>query len=155
VVSGSAHKAKLEDHTHRLARWLGVLHRVGSDMSYRLITESGKIISKCLMSYANHDDYLQADRRKEVEDFNRQNEASLDDANFINDGRGEFDNLHLRNMNNDLNSGVRCKNNETTPNPGLRGHESRRNTNCCQRRHYNIRQRRSGDMSWRRHYNIR
>jgi hypothetical protein len=69
-------------------------------MSYRRITESGKmIISKCLMSYVNHDDYLQADRRKEVEDFNHRIEASLDDANFINDGGGEFDNLlHLRNM---------------------------------------------------------
>ena len=93
-MSGSAHKAKLEDHTRRLARWLGVSHRVKSDMSYyRLTTESGKIISKYLMSYVNHDNYLQANRKKEVQNFNRRIEASLDDANFINGGGGEFNNL--------------------------------------------------------------
>jgi hypothetical protein len=45
------------------------------------------------MSYVNHDNYLQADRRKEVKNFNRRIEASLDDANFINGGGGEFNNL--------------------------------------------------------------
>jgi hypothetical protein len=90
-------------------------------------TESGKIISKCLMSYVNHDDYLQADRRKDVKDFNRRIRASLDDANFSNCGGGEFNNLHLRNMNDDLISGVRRESDETTPNPGLRGYEYRRN----------------------------
>jgi hypothetical protein len=62
-----------------------------------------------------------------VKDFNRRIEASLDDANFINGGEGKLDNLHLRNMNDDLISGVRRENDETTPNPGLRGHEYRRN----------------------------
>ena len=119
---GSQSKS-LKDHTRRLARWLGVSHRVGSDKSDRFITESGRIISKCLMSYVNHDDYLQTDRRNEVEDFNRRIEVSLDDTNFISDGEVNFDNLHLRNMDDDLNSGVRRENDETMPNPGLRGHE--------------------------------
>jgi hypothetical protein len=44
------------------------------------------------VGHVNHEDYLQADRRKEVEDFNHQIEASLDDANFIDDGEREFDN---------------------------------------------------------------
>jgi hypothetical protein len=43
--------------------------------------------------HVNRDDHLQADRRKEVEDFNHRIEASLDDANFIDDGECEFDNL--------------------------------------------------------------
>ena len=30
----------------RLARWLGISHRIGSDMCYWLITDSGQIISK-------------------------------------------------------------------------------------------------------------
>jgi hypothetical protein len=46
------------------------------------------------------------DRRKEVEDFNHRIEASLDDANFIDDGEGELDNLYLQNTDDDLNSGV-------------------------------------------------
>jgi hypothetical protein len=39
-------KPNFTDSTCRLARWLGVSHRVGSDLSYWLITESGKIIFK-------------------------------------------------------------------------------------------------------------
>jgi hypothetical protein len=41
---------------HRLvARWIGVSHRVGSDMSYWLITESGKIISKMSVEHVIRD----------------------------------------------------------------------------------------------------
>jgi hypothetical protein len=117
-------KQNLKDHTRRLARWLGVSHQAGSNMSY-----------------VNHDDYLQEDRRKEVEDFNCRIEVSLDNANFIDD---EFDkNLHLRNINDDLNSGARRENDETTPNPVY----GDMNTDGYRRRHYNIRRRRSGDMS--------
>jgi hypothetical protein len=39
-------KPNFMDYTRRLACWLGISHRVGSDLSYWLITESGKIISK-------------------------------------------------------------------------------------------------------------
>jgi hypothetical protein len=78
------------DHKHRLARWFGVSHRVlGSDLSYWLITESGKIISKMSVEHVtHHDDYLQADKRKEIEDFNRR-------IDNMNDGEGEFDKLYL------------------------------------------------------------
>ena len=56
------------------------------------------------VGHVNRDDYLQVDRRKEVKDFNRLIEASLDNANFIDDGEGELDNLHLQNIDDDLNS---------------------------------------------------
>jgi hypothetical protein len=39
-------------------------------------------------------------------------EASLDDANFINNGEGEFDNLYLQGIDDNLNSGVRCEKDE-------------------------------------------
>jgi hypothetical protein len=39
-------KPNITDKVLRLARWIGVLHRVGSNLCYWLITESGKIISK-------------------------------------------------------------------------------------------------------------
>jgi hypothetical protein len=86
-------KPNFKDHTRRLARWLGVVSkRVGPDMIYRLVTESGsKIISQAIsVGHVNREDYLQADRRKEVQDFNCRIEASLDDANFIDDGEDEL-----------------------------------------------------------------
>jgi hypothetical protein len=54
------------------------------------------------VGHVNRDDYLQADRRKEVEDFNRRIEASIDDANFINDGEGDLDNSYLQNIDDDF-----------------------------------------------------
>ena len=96
-----------DNHVRRLARWIGVSHCIGSDMSYRLITaESGKIISKTFVEHVIRDDYLQEDKRKEIDDFNLRLEASLDDANFLVDGEGEFDSLYLQDTSDDLNSGV-------------------------------------------------
>ena len=39
-------KPDVSDNVRRLARWLGISHRVGSDICYWIITESGKVISK-------------------------------------------------------------------------------------------------------------
>jgi hypothetical protein len=108
--------------TRRLARWLlGVSHRVGSNLSYWLITESGKVISKTASVLEHHvtrDDYLQAgDKKLEIETFNDQLAASLDDANFIVNGEGEFDSLYLQDIGDDLHSGIRREEDETTPTP--------------------------------------
>ena len=99
-------KPNFTDATRRLARWLGVSHRVGSDLSYWLITESGKIISKTSVEHVTRDDYLQADKKQEIEHFNQTLETSLDDANFIIDGEGEFDSLYLQDIEEEYNSGV-------------------------------------------------
>jgi hypothetical protein len=115
-------KPNFTDHVRRLARWIGVSHRVGSDMSYWLITESGKIISKTSVEHVIRDDYLQADKRKEIDEFNLRLEASLDDANFIVDGEGEFDSLYLQeDIDDDLNnSGVRRASDEIAPSDEVR-----------------------------------
>ena len=107
-------------HVSRLARWIGVSHRVGSDMSYWLITDSGKIIFKMSEEHVIRDDYLQADKQKEIDDFNLRLEASLDDANFIIDGEGKFDSLYLQDIDNDLNSGVRHANDKIAPRDEVR-----------------------------------
>jgi hypothetical protein len=99
-------KPNITNSTCQLARWLGVSHRVGSDLSYWLITESGKIISKTSVNQVTRDDYLQMDKKQEIEEFNHQLEASLDDANFIINGNGEFNSLYLEDTDDDYNSGV-------------------------------------------------
>jgi hypothetical protein len=50
--------------------------------------------------------YRRIEGKSEVEDFNHRIETSLDDDNFIDDGEGEFDNLYLQDIDDDLNSGV-------------------------------------------------
>ena len=99
-------KPNITDDTRRLARWLGVSHRVGSDLSYWLITESGKIISKTSVEHVTRDDYLQADKKAEIEEFNSRLEESLDDANFMIEGEGEFESMYLDDIEDDVNPGV-------------------------------------------------
>jgi hypothetical protein len=81
------------------------------------LTESGKIISKTSVEHhVIRDDYLQADKRKEIDDFNLRLEASLDGhANFVVDGEGEFDSLYLQDIDDDdLNSCVRHEERDET-----------------------------------------
>ena len=99
-------KPNFTENTRRLARWLGVSHRVGSDLSYWLITESGKIISKTSVEHVTRDDYLQEDKKAEIEEFNRRLEESLNDDNFMIEGEGEFDSMYLDDIDNDENPGV-------------------------------------------------
>jgi hypothetical protein len=103
MVARPPTKPNITNSTHQLARWLGISHHVGSDLSYWLITENGKIISKTSVEHVICDDYLQTDKKQEIEEFNRKLEASLDDANLIIDGKGEFNSLYLEDTNDDFN----------------------------------------------------
>ena len=64
---------------------------MGSDLSYWLITESGKIIFKTSVEHITRDNYLQVEIKAEIDWFNHHIDESLDDANFIVDSEGEFD----------------------------------------------------------------
>ncbi len=81
-------------------------HRVGSDLSYWLITESGKIISKTSVEHVTRDDYLQVDKKAEIDEFNRRLEETRNDANFIVEGEGEFESMYLEDIDDDGNPGV-------------------------------------------------
>jgi hypothetical protein len=85
-------------------------------MSYWLITESGTIISKTSVEHVTRDDYLQADKKAEIDEFNHRLDESLDDANFIIEGEGEFESMYLDDIEDDGNSGV-IHMDENTPSP--------------------------------------
>ena len=63
-------KPDVTDTTRRLACWLGVSHRISSDMCYWLITDSGQIISKTSVEHVTQEDYLQPDMKKTIHEFN-------------------------------------------------------------------------------------
>lgn len=66
----------------RLARWLGISHRIGSDMCYWLITESGQIISKSTVQHVIKDDFLNPSLKKSIDEFDEKLKTRLDDSNF-------------------------------------------------------------------------
>ena len=107
-------KPNVTDEPRRLARWLGVSHRVGSDLCYWLITESGHIISKSSVEHVTRDDYLEEDKKKEIEAFNKKLEEKLDDTNSQADWPDEFTSMFLEDMDEDYNSGVTYEE-ENTP----------------------------------------
>jgi hypothetical protein len=50
--------------------------------------------------------YLQADKKAEIDEFNRKLEEALDDANFVIEGKGEFEPMYLDDIDKDENPGV-------------------------------------------------
>ena len=64
-----------------LARWLGISHRIGSDMCYWLITESGQIISKSSVQHVIKEDFLNPDVKETIEKFNKRLVERLNDSN--------------------------------------------------------------------------
>ena len=86
-------------------------------MSHWLITESSKIISKASVEHVTRDDYLQAEIKAEIDQFNHRIDESLDDVNFIVDSKGEFDSMYLEDIKNDNHLGIHHANDLNTLTP--------------------------------------
>ena len=71
------------DDVRRLGRWLGISHRVGSDMCYWLITDSGKLGSKTLVEHVILNDYLNPEVKKKIDVFNDKLDKRLDDTKIL------------------------------------------------------------------------
>lgn len=65
------------------------------DLSYWLITESGKIILKTSVEHVICDDYLVADKKEKIDEFNCSLEEALDGTNFHVEGEGDFASMYL------------------------------------------------------------
>jgi hypothetical protein len=86
-------KPNINNETKRLGRWLGVSHRVGSDLCYWIITDSGQVVLKTSVEHVTHDDYLNKDTKGKVKEFEKKLGECLDDSNFILQGE---DNVNLK-----------------------------------------------------------
>ena len=112
---GPESKPSATDDPRRLGRWLGVSHRVGSDLCYWLITDGGKLVSKTSVEHVIRDDYLNPDKKKQIDEFNEKLETLLDDKNFKLDGD---DGLYMEDLDLDDNNGIPMETNvkvETVP----------------------------------------
>ena len=98
----------MTDYVHRLARWLGVSHCIGSDLCYWLILDTGKIISKSSVEHVMRNNYLNEDTKQQIDNFNQKLSDLLHGNNFQLDSDGEFDSMYLDNIEDDpvFNPGV-------------------------------------------------
>ena len=78
----SAHPS-LSEHDRELARWMGVAHRVGSDMCYWLMPVSGVPVVNTTVQHVTAEDLRNPDLQSRVDDFNTRLERRLDDTNFV------------------------------------------------------------------------
>ena len=76
------HLAITEDNP-RLGRWLGVAHRVGSDMCYWVINEKGNVLARTTVQHVIELDLRTDEMKAKVQAFDKALEDRLNDANFI------------------------------------------------------------------------
>ena len=76
-------KIEIDGSGRRLARWLGVAHRVGSDLCYWLLLDTGKIIARTTVQHVVREDYVNDETRLQIEHFDRDIEERLSDHDFV------------------------------------------------------------------------
>ena len=95
------------DDVRRLARWLGISHRVESDMCYWLIKDSGKHISKTSVEHVTLNDMLASGTNQQIDTVNTNLEERLDEKIFLVDGVAGFYSEYMDYVNeNHVNPGV-------------------------------------------------
>jgi hypothetical protein len=83
-----------------LGRWLGISHRVGSDLCYWIVTDSGQVVSKTSVEHVTRKDYLSEDTKAKVKEFEKKLGEHLDDSNFILQGEDDVDLKMLEDLDN-------------------------------------------------------
>ena len=68
--------------TRKLCQWLGVSHRVGSSMSYWILTKAGKIISNTTVQHVIQTDFEDMETKAMIDEFNTSVNEWLNDENF-------------------------------------------------------------------------
>jgi hypothetical protein len=83
----------LSEHDRELARWMGVAHRVGSDMCYWLMPVSGVPVVNSSVQHVTAEDLRNPEIMQQIDDLNRRLETQLDDTSFVLPG-GDIDDFY-------------------------------------------------------------
>lgn len=75
-------KTDMTNEQARLGRWLGIAHRVGSDMTYWVLTESGRAIARSTVQHVTITDMATDAIRDRVSHFDATLLTRLSDDNF-------------------------------------------------------------------------
>ena len=76
-------KMDLTDEQARIGRWLSILHRVGCDMTYWVLTEAGHVIARSTVQHITLTDMSTDVIKTRVHTIDTNLLTRLDDANFI------------------------------------------------------------------------
>lgn len=65
-----------------VGRWLGISHRIGSDMCYWVMTKSGNVIAETTVQHFTHEDSLNEAHAKQAAEVDDKIKSATDDSNF-------------------------------------------------------------------------
>ena len=75
-------KTDAADDLVQLGYWLGIAHRIGSDLCYWILTKGGKVIARTTVQHVTEEDMGKPDIAKRVKQFKLIVEERLDNRNF-------------------------------------------------------------------------
>jgi hypothetical protein len=75
-------KMDMSSEQARLGRWLGIAHRIGSDMTYWILTEGGTVIARSTIQHITTSDMATDAMKDRVKLFDETFLTRLDDQNF-------------------------------------------------------------------------
>ena len=71
------------DEIRKLGRWLGIAHRIGSELCYWILTKDGNVIAETTVQHVTREDMQEDAIKTQVHAFNTAVIERLDDANFV------------------------------------------------------------------------
>jgi hypothetical protein len=105
--------------SRQLGKWLGISHRVGSDMCYWILTAGGKVLSNTSVQHVIRDEHRDPAIKSQIEQFENRLDERLNDTNFTSedprDGTPYIQDIKLP---------------SDPMQRGVRGHDSRRKIGC-------------------------
>ena len=75
-------KMDMTEEQAKIGRWLGIAHRIGSDMTYWILTESGKVIARSTVQHITTTDMSADAMKTRMSTFDTNLLTRLDDENF-------------------------------------------------------------------------
>jgi hypothetical protein len=73
-----------------LGRWLGIAHRIGSNMNYWILTDSCKVVARSTVQHVTTEDMAKPATQEAIRAFDLAVNRRLADGNFINEEAGVF-----------------------------------------------------------------
>ena len=83
-------KIEIDGSGRRLARWLGVAHRVGSNLCYWLLLPTGNVIARTTVQHVTREDHLNNDIRNDIETFDKSVDNRLKEEGFLTEDAGDM-----------------------------------------------------------------
>ena len=81
-------KVDATDEQVHLGRWLGIAHRIGSDLCYWILTKSGKVVARTTVQHVTKDDLSKPEIVEKVKQFELIVANRLDERDFTDNNSG-------------------------------------------------------------------